>query len=183
MTIADVKKQVYALIEDLDLNESAFTKDPDYSAKMNYVINIIQNELARIKKLPSYKAITVDITEKDTYTMDDIDDNVYQIKMVKGIDYEYRANNTIIKALEDGTMEVEYFKYPTQINTDTLDSTELDISIDVAEILPIGVAADLLKSDVSNNYGKIYEQRYQQMKQELDVRYNLGQLEIVGGTI
>ena len=183
MTIADVKKQVYALIEDLDLSQTAFTKDPDYSAKMNYVINIVQNELARIKKIPSYKTIAVDIDEKDTYSLEDIDANTYQIKMVKGINYEYRANNTIIKALESGNMEVEYFKYPTQITADSLDTTTLDVSVDVADILPIGVAADLLKSDVSNNYGRIYEQRYQQMKQELDIRYNLGQIELVGGTI
>ena len=46
--------------------------------------------------------------------------------------------------------------------------------------MPYGVAADLLKSDVSNAYGNIYAQRYEQMKGELDIRYNTGAVEFVG---
>jgi len=69
---------------------------------------------------------------------------------------------------------VYYYKYPTQINEETDDSQELDLSIDVLEIMPYGVAADLLKSDVSSNYGAIYAERYVEMKRELDPRYAMG---------
>ena len=47
--------------------------------------------------------------------------------------------------------------------------------------MPYGVAADLLKSDVSNNYGQIYAQRYETMVQRLDPRYNTGSVYIEGG--
>ena len=47
--------------------------------------------------------------------------------------------------------------------------------------MPYGVAGDLLKSDVSNAYGNIYSQRYEQMKQQLDSRYSLGFIEIGDG--
>ena len=58
---------------------------------------------------------------------------------------------------------------------------ELALSDDVLEIMPYGVAGDLLKSDVSNAYGNIYSQRYEQMKQQLDTRYNMGFIEIGEG--
>ena len=47
--------------------------------------------------------------------------------------------------------------------------------------MPYGVASDLLKSDVSNAYGNIYGQRYEQMKQQIDIRYNTGSIEIEDG--
>ena len=79
-------------------------------------------------------------------------------------------------------MEVEYFKYPIAI-TDTTKDDEytFELSDDALEIMPYGVAADLLKSDVSSNYGAIYSQRYETMLQRLDPRYNMGSIYIEGG--
>jgi hypothetical protein len=53
--------------------------------------------------------------------------------------------------------------------------------MDVLEIMPYGIAADLLKSDVSAQYGRIYEQRYKDALQMLDVNSNEGRATIVGG--
>ena len=47
--------------------------------------------------------------------------------------------------------------------------------------MPYGVAADLLKSDVSSEYGAVYATRYESMKQELDPRYALPMISIEGG--
>ena len=55
------------------------------------------------------------------------------------------------------------------------------MATDVLEIMPYGVAADLLKSDVSSNYGQIYAQRYREMKSELDSRNAIGSIYIEGG--
>ena len=49
------------------------------------------------------------------------------------------------------------------------------------EIMPYGVAADLLKSDVSAEYGNIYATRYESMLQRLDPRYAMGFVTIEGG--
>ena len=53
--------------------------------------------------------------------------------------------------------------------------------MDALEIAPYGIAADLLKSDVSNQYGAIYERRYREMIQTLDSRYSMGSIEFDGG--
>lgn len=49
--------------------------------------------------------------------------------------------------------------------------------------MPYGVAADILKSDVSNGYGQIYNQRYEQMLQRLDPRYSTGFIYIDQGVM
>lgn len=180
MTLGEMKKKVLALIEELNLESESFTDDPDIEAKLNYVINQIQYELSRVKKIPDY--VELEVTKGDLIRFSNIteDYEVYQLDIVKGIEHEYKAQGTIIKALEDGIAEIEYFRYPTRINDKTPDLFELELSDDVLECMPYGVAADLLKSDVSNAYGNIYAQRYEQLKGQLDIRYNTGSIEFEG---
>lgn len=181
MTLGDIKKKTLSLIEEIDNSEANLTRDPDIAAKLNYVINQVQNELSRVKKIPDYTEL--EVNEGDLIRFDDItsDYKIYQLDVTRGIKYEYKAQGTIIKCLETGTLEIEYFRYPEEIKETTKDNFEFELSNDVLEIMPYGVAADLLKSDVSNAYGNIYAQRYAQMKGELDIRYNTGTIEFVGG--
>jgi hypothetical protein len=181
MKLSDIKKKTLSLIEEIDTEEKSLTKDPDIANKLNYVINQVQYELSRVKKIPAY--VEKEVLVNDLITFKDIDaiNDVYQISIVKGAEFEYKADNTIIKCLEDGTLEIEYYKYPLRIDDTTTDEYEFELSDDVLEILPYGVAADVLKSDVSNTYGNVYAERYEQMKQQLDIRYNTGSIEFEGG--
>ena len=181
MKLSDIKKKTLSLIEEIDTEEKSLTKDPDIANKLNYVINQVQYELSRVKKIPAY--VEKQVLVNDLITFKDIDatNDVYQISIVKGAEFEYKADNTIIKCLEDGTLEIEYYKYPLRIDDTTTDEYEFELSDDVLEILPYGVAADVLKSDVSNAYGNVYAERYEQMKQQLDIRYNTGSIEFEGG--
>lgn len=176
MKLEEMKQKVYALIEEYSEDAENLTEDEDLALKMNGVINQVQNELARMKKIDAYT--TVEATEGTTINFKDIDNMLYQLNIVKGLDCEIVGQ--MIKFNETGTAEVYYYKYPTQINEDTDDTQELDLSIDALEIMPYGVAADLLKSDVSSNYGQIYENRYRQMINELDPRNALGSVYIEG---
>lgn len=183
MTLLEMKKKVLGLIEELSPNHEKHTDDPDIATKLNDVINQVAYELARHKKIPDY--VEIEVQEGDLIRFDNIAAEsgyeVYQIDIIRGIDYESKAQGTVIKALEAGTMEIDYFRYPELINEKTKDSYEFELSADVLEIMPYGVAADLLKSDVSNNYGQVYEARYNELKQMLDPRYNMGSVYIEGG--
>ena len=170
MTLEEMKIKVYALIEEYSEEAENLTEDEDLSTKMNSVINQVQNELARFKKIEAYT--TLEGSEGDLIDFKDVDENLYQLNIVRGLDCDIIGQR--IKFNEAGTVEVYYYKYPTQINEETDDSQELDLSIDVLEIMPYGVAADLLKSDVSSNYGAIYAEMYVEMKRELDPRYAMG---------
>jgi hypothetical protein len=47
--------------------------------------------------------------------------------------------------------------------------------------MPYGIAADLLKSDISSEYGSIYATRYETMLQRLDPRHQMPSISIEGG--
>ena len=98
------------------------------------------------------------------------------------MNYVPKANGTILKILESGTAEIDVFVYPERITEKTKDKAyEFELSNDVLEIMPYGVAADLLKSDVSTEYGSVYATRYETMLQRLDPRYQTGSIYIEGG--
>lgn len=177
MTLEEMKYKVYAMIEEYNEDEDDLTDDSDYATKMNSVINQIQNELSRLKKLPEYKSM--EVTEGQIITLNSIDSNIYQLNVIKDVDYELIGDSVLFK--EDGTARIYYYRYPKQITQDTPDTYKFELSDDVLEIMPYGVAGDLLKSDVSNQYGQIYSQRYAELKSQLDPRYSLGSIYISGG--
>ena len=172
------------MIEELNPDSELLTDDPDIATKINEVINQIMYELARFKKIPKY--IEMMVSEGDMITFANIESEcgyeVYQIDRVCGIPYDPKANGTILKMLADGTAEIDCFVYPERITEKTKDKAyEFELSNDVLEIMPYGIAADLLKSDVSTNYGKIYADRYESMLQRLDPRYSMPTITFEGG--
>ena len=79
-------------------------------------------------------------------------------------------------------MGIDFFVYPERITKKTnAKGYEFELSADALEIMPYGVAGDLLKSDVSTEYGRIYSDRYETMKLQLDPRYTMGSITIEGG--
>ena len=183
MTKKEIKEKVLRLIEEINPENKNLTDDPDLAAKHDDVINQVMHELVRMKKLPGY--VEIPVVEGQVVTYADIEkesgSKVYQLCMVRGAEHSRRADNTILKVHEDGVLEIEFYRYPKPITADTPDDYEFELTQDALEIMPYGVAADLLKSDVSANYGQIYQQRYETMLQRLDPRYGLPGITIEGG--
>lgn len=183
MTLLEMKKKVLGLIEELDPDSEYLTEDPDIATKINDVTNQVLYELARMKKIPKYAEITV--SEGDVVTFAEIEAavglEIYQLGTVGGVKYSPKANGTVLKILESGTLEVDCCVYPERITEKTKDSYEFELSADALEIMPYGIAADLLKSDVSTEYGSIYAARYESMLQRLDPRYQSTSVYIEGG--
>lgn len=184
MTLEEMKKKVLGMIEELNPDSELLTDDPDIATKLNEVINQIMFELVRMKKLPKY--VEIEVNEGDLIEFADIEKKcgyeIYQIGLVTGINCAYRAQGTVIEALESGTAKIDCFVYPERITEKTKDKAyEFELSPDVLEILPYGVAADLLKSDVSAEYGSVYATRYEQMLSRLDPRYQMNSIYIEGG--
>lgn len=183
MTLLEMKKKVLGLIEEVNPESALLTDDPDIATKINDVINQILYELARMKKIPKY--VEMDVNEGDMLTFEDIGTavgyDVYQLGTVCGVDYRSKAGGTILKIMADGVAEIDCFVYPERITEKTTGSYEFELSADALEIMPYGVAADLLKSDVSTEYGSIYAARYESMLQRLDPRYQMTSIYIEGG--
>lgn len=173
MTLKEMKNKVLKLIEEIAPNSATLTNDPDIAAKINDVINQIQNELSRIKKIAVREEF--EVTEGEIEDFDDWLDDFYQLNLIKGV--EHHIIDKSVEFLGDGTAQVYYYKYPKQITSDTEDDEyKFELSRDLLEIMPYGVAADLLKSDISANYGQVYSNRYETMLQRLDPRYHTGNI-------
>lgn len=184
MTLLEMKKKVLGLIEELNPGSEYLTDDPDIQAKINEVTNQVMFELVRMKKLPKY--VVMDVSAGALVTFADIEKacgyEVYQVQTFGGVKNTARASGTVYKIHEDGVAEIDCFVYPERITEKTKDKAyEFELSADVLEIMPYGIAADLLKSDNSAEYGRVYETRYETMLQRLDPRYQLTTITIQGG--
>lgn len=184
MTLLEMKKKVLGLIEELNPQSELLTDDPDIAAKINDVINMKLFELARMKKIPKY--VEFEVKEGELIDFSRIEKEsgyeVYQVMTAKGVACEFLAQGSLIKAFESGTMCVEFYIYPERITEKTKDKAyEFELTPDALEIMPFGVAGDLLKSDVSSSYGQIYSSEYENQKTQLDSRYNMASISIEGG--
>ena len=183
MNLKEHKRKTLALIEELNKDNESLTDDPDIEAKFNDVTNQVMFELARVKKIAKY--VEFPVTAGSLLTFEDIGREVgydiYQLATVGGVNISFKADGTVIKVLESGTIEVECYVYPERITDETPDNYEFELSADVLELMPYGVAADLLKSDVSSEYGGVYSARYETMLQRLDPRNHVTSIYIDGG--
>ena len=184
MNLKVFKTKVYALIEELNPNSPWLTDDTDLRAKVNEVINQVMFEMIRYKKIPKY--VEMEVSKGQLVDFNDLESacgyEVYQRGNVGGVEYESKADGTILKFLEDGVAEVDLYVYPERITDKTKDTAyEFEVSPDILEVMVYGVAADLLLADESAAYGKAYSNRYNELKQMLDTRYQTDTITIVGG--
>ena len=183
MNLKEMKRKYLALIEELNPLSDQLTDDPDIAAKQNDVVNQIMFEVVRQKKIPKY--VEMPVKEGQLVEFTDIEEacgyEVYQISLVSGVRYVPKASGTVLKFKDSGTAEMDIYVYPERITDNTPDSYEFELSPDVLEIMPYGIAADLLKSDVSAEYGTIYATRYETMLQRLDPRHSMTSVYIEGG--
>ena len=210
MTLREMKEKVYRLIEELSdsvsttpasepveeeelepgtgteeetteeiTEEEHLTDDPDYEKKINTCINIVQNELARIKKIPAITTYNPSLSETgNIYTMPD---TMYQVDKIMDCEFRVIGKTIIFDEDYEDEITIYYYKYPTPITEETDDDTyEFELSQDALEVMPFGVAGDMLKSDPSTNYGAYYSSRYNELKQMLDSRYTNGVIYIDG---
>ena len=181
MTLLEMQQKVLRLIEEVSTNSTKLTDDPDIAEKLNEVIDQIQNELTRTKKIPTYTEESV--SAGDEINLSESIDDFYQLNTIRytnedGEYLEYEIYDNLVIFPEDGIAKIYYYKYPEKITKETAGTYEFELSNDALECMPYGVAADVLKSDVSSNYGQIYAQRYEMMIQRLDTRYNTGSIYI-----
>lgn len=184
MTLGELKKRTFALVEEIDESKTPLTDDPDLASKMNYTIDFIQHELVRIKRL--YALETFDVVKDEQYDLKEELDNFYKaqniiIKDANDNIVDYDSFGTIIVPKSDGIASVKYYRYPKAITKDTPDTYKMELDEDLLNIMPYGIAADIFKEDPSRNYGRVYAERYTQLKNEIDIATNSTQYYIEEG--
>jgi len=204
MTLGQVKKTAYALIDEYSSDESSFTEDEDLASKINIIANVCYHELSGIK--PIKRIFEIDRTARGTTDYNrayDLPINIKKIEQVvardettnepitaryfldfgvEEVDGEVTtySDKIYINDLDNGIYSVKYRVYPTDITETTLDTFELELDKDAQMLMPFAIASDILKSDVSSDY-TTFQRRYEDQLQKLDVRKTTG-LIVIGET-
>ncbi len=199
MTLKEMKIKIFSLIEEYYPERADLAEDSDVLNKINGVINSIQLDLMKYRKLnASYE---VEITKEDSkiINLKDLLDDLYQLNKIvfdSDIEYEMPNNETIILPSDyEGTFTIYYFKYPELLEIifegteeeqeierlEQDEDYEFELDADILEVMPYGIAADLLKMDMISNYGKYFDERYRELKNSIDPRRNSASVMISGG--
>ena len=195
MTAREMKIKVFSLIEEYYPDQTLLADDQDVQYKINGAINQIQMDLMKYKKIPAKYKKTI---KKDSPTLliDSIP-NFYQLNTVPNVEYEVVGDYEIKFNIEKDTdVEIYYYKLPElmdlefqasgsktaeQVSAEYDESFDLEIATELQEIMPYGIAADLLKQDMISSYGKYFYERYLEMKNMIDSRKTTSTATVTGG--
>ena len=178
MNLGELKQRTYKLIEEYTSTDTTnYTSDPDYSTKFNTVANVILNELYSYVKKAVIETMTVH--DGDEIQLDEELDRFFLLKRITGV--KYSIIDRFVTFEEDGEAKIYYYQYPVQIKEDSDNDTKIDLEPQAIECMIWGIASDILKMDVSNQYGAMFATRYAELKGELDNRINQGNIHITGG--
>lgn len=183
MTYGENKKLTLALIEEYAPDLVKKTEDDDIALRLPFLYQLAYQELAMTKKIIATKLYNEipDENKKDKYTSYSLPADLYQIKNVYALDKnnkpitaEYYTINKKIYLNDNipGSTILEYYKYPQDINEETMDDFYLELDNDAQALLPYKVADDILKTDPSADYTG-FATEYQRKLQLLDTRKNI----------
>lgn len=195
MTAKEMKIKVFSLIEEYYPEQISLADDQDVRYKINGAINQIQMDLMKYKKIP-FKYKTTIKKDNPVLLLNSIP-NFYQLNKIPNVEYEIIGDYEIKFNVEkDTNVEVYYYKLPELMDltfeaTDTKaaeevsaeydESFEFELSAELQEIMPYGIAADLLKQDMISSYGKYFYERYLEMKNMIDSRKTISTATVTGG--
>lgn len=194
MYLKEMKIKTFSLIEEYYPDKKGLADDEDVLHKINGVINQIQMDLMKYRKIPTNIRISISKSDSKILNIKEYIDDCYQLNTIrfdKITSYEMPDDNTLILPDDyEGDFTIYYYKYPKLVktifenevdrNTED-DSYAFELDEDLLEIMPYGIAADLLKMDMISNYGKYFYERYLEMKNSIDSRRTSGITVITGG--
>ena len=198
MTAKEMKIKTFSLIEEYYPERTELADDQDVIYKINGVINSIMLDLMKYRKIPAKYSYTLNENNK-TLALSSIP-NFYQLDTIPNIEYDIVGNFEILFNTEDLELPKEitiyYYKYPSlmdltfeatstktkeEVSAEYDESFEIELDLDLQEIMPYGIASDLLKNDMISGYGRYFYERYTELKGLIDSRKTQGMAMISGG--
>lgn len=198
MTAKEIKIKTFSLIEEYYPERTELADDQDVIYKINGVINSIMLDLMKYRKIPA--KYSYELKEDNTSLALSSIPDFYQLNTIPDIEYNVVGNIEIIFNTEDLELPKEitiyYYKYPSlmdltfeatstqtkeEVSAEYDESFEIELDLDLQEIMPYGIASDLLKNDMISGYGRYFYERYTELKGLIDSRKTQGMAIITGG--
>ena len=194
MKLKEMKVKTFSLIEEYYPELSGLAEDEDVLNKINGVVNSIQLELMKYRKINAYQEFTIEKEDNKKINLKDELEDMYQLNKIvfdKDVDYQMPNDDILVLPKDyEGAFTIYYYKYPTlakvlfENEEDKKvedNSFEFELDRDVLEVMPYGIAADLLKMDMISGYGRYFYERYTEMRNSIDPRKTSGTIKIEGG--
>lgn len=200
MTLKEMKIKTFSLIEEYYPEKADLAEDSDVLNKINGVVNSIQLDLMKYRKLNASYELTIKKEDSKVINLKELLEDYYQLNQLKfseDIKYDMPNDETIILPKDyEGIFTIYYYRYPTLVeivfegeNDEEIEKNKLaededyefELDADVLEVMPYGIAADLLKMDMISNYGRYFDERYRELKNTIQPSRNNGKVMISGG--
>jgi hypothetical protein len=201
MTLKEMKIKVFSLIEEYYPELTGLAEDEDVLNKINGVVNSIQMDLMKYRKIPANTEIEIKENSNRIITLSEEISDLYQINKIVLVPEEGITNKDFTMFDDDnieindefiGTVKIFYYKYPKMAKVDFEEGEDkdlydenfkFDIDLAIQEVMPYGIARDLLRLDMISVYGTYFERTYNELKSQLDPRRTAGIITITGGDI
>lgn len=201
MTLKEMKIKVFSLIEEYYPELSGMAEDEDVLNKINGVVNSIQMDLMKYRKIPANTEIEIKENSNRIITLSEEISDLYQVNKIVLVPEEGITNKDFTMFDDDnieindefiGTVKIFYYKYPKMAKVDFEEGEDkdlydenfkFDIDLAIQEVMPYGIARDLLRLDMISVYGTYFERTYNELKSQLDPRRTAGIITITGGDI
>jgi len=166
MNLLQLDTKILQLINQYSINGSlvGVAQNQDYLLRTRNLVDTCQKELANIRKIPDtihtlldqvsthgtsynekYKIYTEIALPTDFKELKDIwIENEFYSSVT---DYKFEGKLLLIKSNLVGDLAINYYKYPTTIDVNTVETVELEIDIDAQELIPYYVAGIVYLED------------------------------------
>lgn len=195
MTLKEMKIKTFSLIEEYYPEKEGLAEDEDVINKINSVTNQIQMDLMKYRKINALKDIKVELDDSKRLNLKELLPDSYQIEKIRFeeeyVDYEIVSDQFLILPSDFvGNITIFYYKYPELVKVSFEDENErkkeddefnFELDLELLEIMPYGIAADLLKMDMISGYGRYFYERYLELKNSIDPKRTSGMIDVVGG--
>lgn len=195
MKLKEMKVKTFSLIEEYYPELKGLAEDEDVLNKINGIVNSVQMELMTYRKINTSYDFEIKKEDNKVIYIDNYIDDMYQLNKIvfykDNVSYDMPNDATIILPSDFvGKFTIYYYKNPTLVQVLFKDETakqkedenyEFELDPVLLEIMPYGIAADLLKMDMISGYGRYFYERYLEKRNSIDTRRTTGVIKIEGG--
>lgn len=117
-----------------------------------------------------YKLIKTEVIKEGGYS-----DTLYQVEQ----NYHWEGDSVLIlSGFEPAMYRIHYYAYPSMLTAETEDDYEMELDPEVATLLPVYIASQLMEDDDSS-MAYYFAQQYEEGKQRLSATPSIGKAQFI----
>lgn len=141
-------------------------------------IALYQYTFPTVADIPAYSPVRRYSMQPDYYKLNKIVAEYDRLQYIEIENFKWEGRNVLVlPSTFEGSLKILYFRYPTKITDDTLDSVEFEIDQEAQELIPLYIAQAVIKVE-NPSISSIIFSEYQNKLANLDTNEQTGQSEM-----